>query len=148
MGRLTGIARRDAKRAPMETLDVASVTRLAGVQNDFRGKPGKRQVTVISARAWRAACDELERDLPWTTRRANLLVDDMDLPTCAGGVLHIGSVRLVINGETDPCSRMDEYSGGLKAALTPDWRGGVLCTVLEEGTIEIGDTVTLHGRPG
>lgn len=148
MGRLTGIARRNAKRAPMETLDTANVTRLSGVQDDFRGKPGKRQVTVISERAWRAACDELGQELPWTTRRANLLVDDMDLPTRAGDVLHIGSVRLVINGETDPCSRMDEYSDGLKAALTPEWRGGVLCTVLEEGTIEIGDTVTLHGRPG
>ncbi len=148
MGRLTGIARRNAKRAPMETLEAASVTRLAGVQNDFRGKPGKRQVTVISTRAWRAVCDELEQELPWTTRRANLLVDDLDLPTCAGGILHIGTVRLVINGETDPCSRMDEQCDGLKAALTPDWRGGVYCTVLEEGTIEIGDTVTLHGRPG
>jgi len=148
MGRLTGIARRIAKRARMETLEAASVTCLAGVQNDFRGKPGKRQVTVISTRAWRAACNELEQELPWTTRRANLLVDDMDLPTCTGGILHIGNVRLMINGETEPCSRMDEQCDGLKAALTPDWRGGVFCTVLEEGAIKINDTVTLQGKRG
>jgi MOSC domain-containing protein YiiM len=144
MGRLTGSARRDEKRAPMQLLAAAVVSKHSGVDKDFRGKPGRRQVTVISAEAWCAVCQELGRELPWTTRRANLLVDDIDLPRRAGDVLQIGQLRLQINGETDPCSRMDEQCAGLKQALTPDWRGGVFCTVIEDGAVAIGDAVILH----
>ena len=59
MGVLTGIAWREKKRAKMQTLDRAQVTLERGVGNDSRGKPGQRQVTVLSARAWRDACADL-----------------------------------------------------------------------------------------
>ncbi|MEX2125444.1 MAG: MOSC domain-containing protein [Woeseia sp.] len=141
MGRLTGIARRDAKRAPMQTLDRAEISMDTGVARDFRGKPGKRQVTVISAEAWRQACRELQKELPWTTRRANLLVDELELPKKIGAILKIGPVRLLITGEVDPCSRMDEQCPGLTNALKPDWRGGVSCAVLQGGSVTLGDAV-------
>ena len=54
MGRLVGIARREAKRADMEILEDAEISEQTGVANDFRGKPGKRQVTLVSASAWAA----------------------------------------------------------------------------------------------
>jgi MOSC domain-containing protein YiiM len=142
MGKLAGIAKREEKRAPMQTLERAEISTETGVALDFRGKPGARQVTVISARAWRDACNELQQDIPWTTRRANLLVDDFDLPRTIGAVLAVGPVRLRITGEVDPCSRMEEQCPGLRAALQPDWRGGVSCTVLQGGTVTIGDAVT------
>ena len=51
MGRLSGIARREKKRAPMETLDSAEISMETGVADDSRGKQGKRQVTpAICAR--------------------------------------------------------------------------------------------------
>lgn len=141
MGRLTGIARRDAKRAPMETLERAEITMENGVALDFRGKRGKRQVTIISTHAWRDACRELRKEIPWTTRRANLLVDDFKLPRSVGAVLKIGQVRLQVTGEVDPCSRMDEQCPGLREALQPEWRGGVSCIVLEGGAVVLGDDV-------
>jgi len=141
MGRLAGIARRDRKRAPMQTLEHAEISTETGVALDSRGKPGKRQVTVISAGAWRQACRELQKEIPWTTRRANLLVDDFELPKAIGAVLRIGAVRLLITGEVDPCSRMDEQCPGLTSALKPDWRGGVSCTVLQGGSVAVGDEV-------
>jgi MOSC domain-containing protein YiiM len=141
MGRLTGIARRDRKRAPMQTLERAEISTETGVERDSRGKPGPRQVTVISAEAWRDACRELQAEVPWTTRRANLLIDDFDLPRTVGAVLQVGEVRLRITGEVDPCSRMDEQCPGLKRALQPDWRGGVSCTVLQGGAVALGDEV-------
>ena len=144
MGRLTGIARRAAKRAPMQTLDHAEISRATGVALDFRGKPGSRQVTVLSAAAWQEACAEVGRDLPWTTRRANLLVDGIELPKTPGAIIRIGGARLKITGEVDPCSRMEEQCPGLKAALQPDWRGGVTCTVLDGGTVAVGDEVMLE----
>jgi MOSC domain-containing protein YiiM len=143
MGRLAGIARRDEKRAPMETLEHADVSDQTGVSQDFRGKPGERTVTVISARAWREVCAELGQEIPWTTRRANLLVDDIDLPRSAGPVIEVGELRLKVMVEVAPCSRMDEQVAGLTTALKPDWRGGVGCTVLQSGSIAIGDPVTV-----
>lgn len=143
MGRLAGIARRDEKRAPMQTLQQADVSVQTGVAQDSRGKPGERTVTVISASAWREVCAELGQDIPWTTRRANLLVDDIDLPRSAGSVIEVGEVRLQVMVEVNPCFRMDEQVAGLTAALTPAWRGGVGCTVLQGGSIAIGDPVTV-----
>lgn len=145
MGRLSGIARREGKRATMETLSTAEISAATGVAADFRGRPGKRQVTVLSSKDWQAACGELGKELPWTTRRANLLVDDIDLPQSAGAILEIGAVRLQVTMEVDPCSRMEEQVAGLQKALSPDWRGGVACTVLQGGTVSIGDTVNVLG---
>lgn len=147
-GRLVGIARRERKRAPMELLEHARVEEGTGVGRDFRGRPGKRQVTVLSAAGWRAACDELGQELPWTARRANLLVDGIPLAGSAGRHLIIGSLRLEITGELDPCSRMDEAAEGLRQALTPDWRGGVTCRVLAGGEIGLGNSVRLEEAHG
>ena len=58
MGHLVGIARRDEKRAPMQELQSADVSEASGVAHDSRGKPGNRQVTVMSADAWRDVCAE------------------------------------------------------------------------------------------
>lgn len=144
MGRLEGIARRDRKRAPMQTLDRADVSTETGVAKDFRGKPGDRQVTLVSAAAWRDACAQLGREIPWTARRANLLVDGLDFAGTIGSIISIGSVRLRVTGEVDPCSRMDEQFAGLTEALRPDWRGGVSCIVLEGGAVSLGDAVVLR----
>ncbi|MEX0976829.1 MAG: MOSC domain-containing protein [Woeseia sp.] len=142
-GRLVGIARRDQKRAPMQTLESAVISLDTGVADDFRGRPGERQVTVVSATAWRAVCVELQRDVAWTTRRANLLVDGLELPQQAGAELRIGPVRLRITGELEPCSRMDEQCPGLTESLKTDWRGGVTCSVLHGGCVSVGDDVTI-----
>lgn len=141
--RLLGIATRKAKRAPMETCAKAEITVEAGVGSDFRGKPGKRQISVLSKESWSAACKELNASLPWTVRRANLLVEGLHLKESTGSLLKIGDVTLEITDETDPCSRMDEQHNGLMAALTPDWRGGVLCRVLSGGSISVGDPVSM-----
>lgn len=143
MGRLIGIARREQKRAEMEVLENAEISEQTGVAKDFRGKPGKRQVTVISAESWAAACEDLGQQIPWTTRRANLLVEDARLPQRTGDVIEIGIVRLLVTMEVDPCSRMEEQYEGLRAALMPDWRGGVACTVLKGGSVRLGDEVSV-----
>lgn len=149
MGHLLGIARRPKPRAAMEMLETSRVTPAFGIEGDARGtaKPSgktRRQVTVLTAEAWVRACQNVGRDLPWTTRRANLLVDGLLLDqTTVGQHLRIGDILLEINGETDPCKRMDEACPGLEKALTPDWRGGVFCTVITGGTASIGDVVEL-----
>ncbi len=140
---LLGIALRDRSRGPMREVDHIQISTAAGCGGDFRGKPGARQVTVLSREAWQAACEELGQALPWTTRRANLLVGGIALADSTGRRLSIGNVVLEITGETDPCQRMDQIAAGLRRALTPDWRGGVCCRVVIGGEITVGDVARL-----
>lgn len=143
MGRLAAIARRDKSRAPMQLLEIAEVSKTTGVADDFRGKSRSRKVTLLSARVWADVCIELGTEIPWTMRRSNLFVEDIDLPQRAGDIIVIGEVRLEVNKEVDPCPRMDEQCMGLTEALRPDWRGGVGCIVLNGGTISVGDEVSI-----
>ena len=153
-GRLGGIARHDRPRGPIETLSRASVTRGEGVEGDSRGtiRPGKgsdRQISLIEAESWAAAMAELglgaDDALPWQARRANLLVEGLRLPREAGKVIAIGtSLRIEVTLECDPCRRMEELRPGLKEALMPDWRGGVLGKVLSDGEIAVGDVVRIE----
>lgn len=145
-GRLIGIARRAKPRAAMETLERVAISTEAGVDGDCRGKPGKRQVTILAIEDFTAAIAEIApppTDAPWTLRRANLLVEGLVLPRVAGARVTIGPVVLEVTGETDPCSRMDAQLPGLTRALTPDWRGGVTCRVIAGGTIGLGDGATV-----
>ncbi|MEG3150945.1 MOSC domain-containing protein [Sphingomonas sp. ZT3P38] len=150
MGVLTGIARHGRPRGPIEVLESVHVSIEAGLAGDFRGavKPGrsaKRQVSLIERADWDAAMAELGVDHHWSVRRANLLVEGLDLPQRPGAMVRIGeSVVLEIMVECDPCSRMEEVEPGLKAALTPDWRGGALARVIEGGDIRLGDSIRVE----
>jgi len=142
MSRLKAIAIKKLPRADMEVIDDAQITVANGIVGDFRGSQRGRQVTIMSESAWQRTCREIESELPWTVRRANLLVDDIEFDASwIGKTLHIGEVELVVTGETDPCSRMDAQQPGLTAALTPEWRGGICCDVAKPGDIKIGDQV-------
>ena len=146
---LKGIARRAAKRAPMEALTHATISQATGVQGDFRGKPSKRQVTILSEESWKTVEQEYGAPLDWLIRRANLLVAGITFNhESIGNTLTIGQVVLEITKECDPCYRMDEQVKGLQKRLTPAFTGGVCCKVIRGGSIHLGDQVILgHPRP-
>ena len=148
-GRLIGIARRSARRTPMQEIAIGLITQERGLIGDFKGaKYPRRQITVLALEDWQAALSELGRaDLPWTARRADLLVEGQDLPQAAAGILRIGPVRLEVTAQAYPCARMEEVQSGLLSALAKDWRGGVTCRVLEGGPIALGDPVEVPVRP-
>jgi hypothetical protein len=77
MSTLIDIAFRTTSKASMQTCNQANVSLAKGVEQDFRGSSKKRQVTVLSTVDWQQVCKEMDADLPWTTRRANLLVDEL-----------------------------------------------------------------------
>ena len=133
----------------METIDTATVTLAGGIAGDFRGsmrgKPYRRQVTLIERADWEAATAEVGCSIGWEQRRANLLVEGLDLPQVKGVRLRIGAdVVLEVTRETDPCERMEALAPGLKAALLPDWRGGACAMVVTEGVIAVGDEIRIE----
>lgn len=139
-GRLIGVW---VKRSHGGVLDpVPTSTLVAG--RGLRGNAtqgGRRQVTLLSLPRWRALTAHLPGPPDPTIRRANLLVDGIDLDDCRGRVIAIGEARLRIFGETRPCHLMDEACAGLREALSPPWGGGAFGEVIVSGTIALGDEV-------
>lgn len=139
----------------MEVLAAASISREAGLAGDHKGlKFRNRAITVLSIEQWREALAELVAegcpspvDLPWTARRANLLVEGVRLPRARGAIVRVGKVKLEVTYPTQPCRRMEEAHPGLLKALHPQWRGGVTAKVLEPGDIAVGDEVEILVRP-
>ena len=136
-GKLIGIARRERPSKPMETIDEVAI-QPTGLEGERPRKEG-HQVTILSREAWEAATNELAAELPWTTRRANLLVEGLSLTDALGARLRIGDVLLEVTEETKPCQLMDRFHAGLRAALTPGWRGGATCRVVSGGELRVGD---------
>ena len=140
-----GIAQRSGDGCPMEIVTEVVIEPGRGIA--YEGRPsGKRQVTFLSAEAWDATCRELGTELHWQTRRANFLIERLDLRQTIGGVLSVGGARIRIHNETKPCGLMDELHKGLRGALVPDCRGGVYGEVLDGGTVSVGDTVRLNSN--
>jgi len=149
-GRLAGIARHDRPKGPMETLDAVSVTAAEGVHGDYRGglaatRPGrKRQVSLIERECWEAAQADAGTPLEWWNARRNLLVEGLRIPRRPGTKVAIGaSLVIEIADECNPCERMEALHQGLRAAMTPDWRGGFLGRVVTDGEIAVGDEVRI-----
>jgi MOSC domain-containing protein YiiM len=138
-GHLIGIARARELGAPLEEMTSVSISLERGIAGDARGSKYGRQVTVLFRDGWDDACGDLGVELPWVTRRANLLLANLERPQEAGGILRVGEVELQITMETRPCHLMDRAREGLRAALRPEWRGGVCCVVRRGGEIKLGD---------
>ncbi|MBO0749160.1 MAG: MOSC domain-containing protein [Porphyrobacter sp.] len=149
-GRLAGIARHHEPKGPMETVNSVAVTAAEGLRGDYRGglastKPGKaRQVSLIERDCWDAAAAESRCPFEWWNSRRNLLVDGLRLPRQSGTRVQIGATLVIeIADECNPCERMEALHAGLRAALTPDWRGGFLGRVIADGEIAVGDEIRI-----
>lgn len=107
-----------------------------------------RGITLISGPQWQQVQADLAVDgdaaLPWHTRRANVLVDAVELGPLIGKTVRIGDVRVEVTGETEPCGLMDKLHSGLRTALMPDCRGGVTGRILDDGVIHVGDAVAVE----
>jgi MOSC domain-containing protein YiiM len=142
-GKLIGIAIRRKSRAPMESLIRVRISVEAGLEGDAKGAIPDHQVTIVFKEGWDAACTALGHALPWTTRRANLFVDGVSVPMSIGARVRVGPVILAVTDETRPCMVMERQATGLRAALMPEWRGGITCRVLEGGEVGLGDEVKI-----
>ena len=124
-GRVARIFLRPSARTPVKEVAEAVAYPGAGLEGDHAGG-GNRQVTLLSAASWRDACAALgQPDLSPGLRRANVIVEGVDLHAAIGQTLHLGACRIDVIGETRPCRLMDDAAPGLQDALDPACRGGV-----------------------
>ena len=137
MGHIERIWIKRGSGAPMDAAMSAQLVAGRGIVGNANQR-GKRQVTLLAAEHW----GELTAPLGTpdaSVRRANLLLSGVDLRRSRGRTLRLGSVRILIYGETRPCWQMDEAWPGLRAALSVPWGGGAFGEDLDDGAIAIGD---------
>ncbi len=148
-GRLAAIALRPERYKDMVEVSHGRVLMETGLEGDHSGKRKDRLISILSRESWEETCESLSPpvQLPWLTRRANLLVEGIRLPRSKGAILQLGPVHLEITHQTYPCGRMENAQPGLLKALAKDWRGGVLCKILKDGTLSVGDTVEVLFAP-
>jgi len=139
IGRVVAIALRPARSADMCEVSEARVAADGCLDGDH-SRSAKRGVTLLSAPQWAEVVAQLGFDLPWHSRRANVLIDVPALGGYVGKTLRIGEVELQVNGITYPCAHIEELHPGLGPALTGD-RGGVYAKILNDGMVRVGDAV-------
>ena len=100
---------------------------------------GRRQVTIIDLERWHELLERVGATLETSARRANLVIDSLDLFDARGKTLRVGPTRLHVLGETRPCERMEEAFPGQQAAMRERWGGGAFAEVIEGGDISVGD---------
>ncbi len=142
VGKVLALAVRTQRKGPMRELEQVRATADFGLDGD---QPVKdfRGITLLSQPQWEGVQAELNADMPWHTRRANLLTDVPRLGEWIGRTIRIGSVVVEITGETRPCGLMDELQPGLQTALKPECRAGVHGHIRESGSIRVGDEIQL-----
>lgn len=129
----------------VEVLDVelAEVSLEKGLLGDRYGKKGgKRQVTLIQAEHLPVIGAMLGKDVidPALLRR-NLVVRGINLLALKDQHFKIGEVILKGTGHCRPCSKMERHlgHGGYNAMRG---HGGITATVIQGGTLRIGDEIS------
>ncbi|MEP7274566.1 MAG: MOSC domain-containing protein [Acidobacteriota bacterium] len=139
-GQLKAIWIKRARRGPMDATGSADLVAGRGIAGNT-DQSGHRQVTVMESDVWADLMNRFNSDLPPSARRANLLVEGIELARSRNRILRIGNCRLRIHGETKPCERLNEALPGLKEAMYNNWSGGAFGEVLDDGQISVGDVV-------
>lgn len=110
--------------------------------------PNNRPITVVGADGTRAACEKLGvPNIPPGGLGENILAEGLgDLGGMTGGdEIHILDERgepkvvLSVGKQNDPCSNLMIYHKQMVRELMG--RRGVLCTVLLEGDVRVGDAI-------
>ena len=143
-GSVEAIAIRTTKNGPMQELKRATGVQDQGLAEDLPCAT-ERGLSLLSKHQWETVQAEMGKQLPWHTRRANVLVDAGTLEPLMGKRLRIGQLEMDVLDETTPCGLMDKIEPGLRAVLTPEFRGGVLGRIVRGGEIKVGDKIEVIG---
>jgi MOSC domain-containing protein YiiM len=150
-GKLLAIAIARQAKGPMENIESVEVVAGEGLRGDrygagvgaaqFKGrrKP-ENEVTLIAREAIEAANDEFNFSIEHLATRRNLLTQGVRLNDLVGKTFRVGQVKLKGLELCEPCGYLERRTfAGIQAALKH--RGGLRCSVIDGGTIGVGDRV-------
>ena len=112
-----------------------------GVGTFSRPDPEK-QLTLIEAEAVEAVNGDGDVSITFEETRRNLLTRGVALNHLVGREFTVGTVRCRGHRLCEPCGYLEKLTReGVKMALLH--RGGLRAEILTDGTIRVGDTVTV-----
>ncbi|WP_301800472.1 MOSC domain-containing protein [Nocardioides sp. ChNu-153] len=131
-----------AHRTPMRAMDALELVGGRGIVGDRFFGARSRHVTVQTAEDLAVATGRLGRPVTPDRTRRNITLDRGPLPTTPGARLRLAGLDLEVLRVAAPCRIMeDELGPGGAVALRR--RGGVVCRLLDSGTVRIGDVCDL-----
>lgn len=140
IGKVEFISLRPERMANCISVEAVDVNENGLVGDHFKADRKKRAVTLIQSEHLSVVGRILNKEInPLLTRR-NIVVSGINLLALKGQKFKIGSAILEGTGPCDPCTRMEENfgPGGYNAMRG---HGGLTAQVIENGRIELGDTV-------
>ncbi len=132
----------------IEAKGILGEPRYFGRKSRDRGKPSRRQVTLIEREqiAEHAATLGLE-SIPPGAVRSNIETLGINLINLIGHEIEIGESVLFLYAPRDPCAKMDAICQGLRELML-DNRQGVLAQVVRSGKIRVGDSIVVRALAG
>ena len=141
--------------APMETHGAITAVAGRGLAGDRycdavgsysgqRRPDHERAITLIEAETLDALRDEHGIDLPGDQTRRNLVTRGIVLNDLVGATFTVGAVELRGVDLAHPCAYLEGLTQpGVLGALKD--RGGVRAEILTDGSISVGDAITIPG---
>ena len=138
-GTITNLHIARVKETPSDPVQEATAISGMGLEGDRSCKEGNmRQVLLMD----KETLDEM--DLKPGLIKENITTTGLDLSqTKVGQVVFMGDqVTMEIVGECEPCGKMDAIRPGLRKEI--NHRRGQLATVINGGSIKVGDSIRLE----
>jgi MOSC domain-containing protein YiiM len=134
MAKVLHLFRAPKKRLPMEEVYEARAVRGSGLEGCAHARPGKRQVLLVDRETLEAM------DLRPGTIRENITTDGLNVNSLPiGQELRVGETLLKVSEICHPCDQLEKLRPGLRREMRG--RRGMLCRVIEGGTIRPGDVI-------
>lgn len=146
VGTVDWIGYAPARRKDHVTPDSIDVREGYGIEgNHHAGNPRRRnrQVTLIQAEHLLVMASILGKDqIDPSLLRRNVVVSGINLRSLKKATFRIGTAVLKGTGDCAPCALMDENLGPGGCAAMID-HGGITTTIVESGTICLGDSLSV-----
>jgi MOSC domain-containing protein YiiM len=134
MAKVLHIFRAPKKRLPMEELREVRVLKNSGLEGCAHARPGNRQVLLVDRETLEAM------ELRPGVVRENITTEGLNVNSLQlGEELRIGEILLKVSAICHPCDQLEKLRPGLRREMRG--RRGMLCRVMQGGTIRPGDSV-------
>jgi MOSC domain-containing protein YiiM len=134
MAKILYLFRAPQKRVPMEELREARLIKNSGLEGCAHARPGNRQVLLVDRETLEAM------NLRPSTIRENITTDGLNVNSLqVGQELRVGEILLKVSAICHPCDQLEKLRPGLRREMRG--RRGMLCRVIQGGTIRPGDTI-------
>jgi len=142
VGKVDWLGVRPAQTEAMMEPDSVELRTDIGIVGDrYKGRSGKRQVTLIQSEHLVAIASFLELDsvAPSLLRR-NIVISRLNLLALKNRQFTLGGAKLEFTGLCHPCSAMQQQfgAGGYNAVRG---HGGITARVLSQGVVRLGDSL-------